>query len=370
MIKKGLLYLFILIIPLAISSPSQVEAEPSSVTVVGNLQSELGCAGDWDPACAVTHLTYDGNDRVWQNSFSVPAGSWEYKAALNDSWVTNYGAHAIQNGANIPLSLAGPTNVKFYYDDQTHWITDNQNSTIAVAVGSFQSELGAPGDWQPDNLRSWLQDSDGDGIYSFSAFLPSGSYEAKVALYESWTLNYGAGGVANGPNIPFTVPLDNTIPVTFSYSDATHVLSIDVPSIWAGLQWPFAITVNTGEATPNIYGQVWIEGTTNQSGLTPGLIAQAGYGNSTNPAMWTNWFGASFNVDAGNNDEFLASFIAGSPGQYSYGYRYSYEGGAWFYSTNFGDMTVLGSSSVPEPSTILLMGIGLAGLAGVRRFRG
>lgn len=82
---KGLLYLFFLIVPLAISLPSQVKAEPSSVTVVGNLQSELGCAGDWDPACAVTHLTYDGNDRVWQNSFSVPAGSWEYKAALNDS---------------------------------------------------------------------------------------------------------------------------------------------------------------------------------------------------------------------------------------------------------------------------------------------
>ena len=34
--------------------------------------------------------------------FSLPAGSYEYKAALNDSWDENYGLHAQSNGANIP----------------------------------------------------------------------------------------------------------------------------------------------------------------------------------------------------------------------------------------------------------------------------
>ena len=34
---------------------------PTSVTLAGDLQSELGCAGDWDPACAVTHLAYDAS---------------------------------------------------------------------------------------------------------------------------------------------------------------------------------------------------------------------------------------------------------------------------------------------------------------------
>ena len=38
---------------------------------------------------------------------------------------------------------------------------------IAVAVGDFQSELGCPGDWDPTCLRSWLEDPDGDGTYSF-----------------------------------------------------------------------------------------------------------------------------------------------------------------------------------------------------------
>src|SRR5919201_665040 len=78
---------------------------PSSVTIAGSLQSELGCPADWDPGCAATHLAYDGYDDVWQGTFDVPAGNWEYKAALNDSWVENYGAKAQQGGGNIGLNL-------------------------------------------------------------------------------------------------------------------------------------------------------------------------------------------------------------------------------------------------------------------------
>jgi glycosidase/fibronectin type 3 domain-containing protein len=203
---------------------------PTSVTIAGSLQDELGCPGDWQPECAATHLAYDGDDAVWQGMFTVPAGSWEYKAPLNDSWSENYGLYAIQDGANIPLNLGASTSVKFYYDHESHWVTDNQNSVIAVAPGSFQSELGCPGDWQADCLRSWLQDPDGDGIYSFSTTaLPVGNYEAKVALNESWDVNYGQGGVQNGPNIPFSVPAVNS-QVTFTYDPDTHILSIHVIS--------------------------------------------------------------------------------------------------------------------------------------------
>ena len=95
---------------------------PSSVTVPGSFQDELGCPGDWQPDCAVTHLAFDAEDEVWQGVFDVPTGSWEYKAALNDSWDENYGANAQRNGANIGLSLGAPTSVKFYYDHQTHWV--------------------------------------------------------------------------------------------------------------------------------------------------------------------------------------------------------------------------------------------------------
>jgi glucoamylase len=202
---------------------------PSSVTIVGSLQSELGCPGDWQPDCAATHLTYDAADDVWQKTFAVPAGSYEYKATLNDSWNENYGLHAESNGANVPLNLASSANVKFYYDHKSLWVTDNKSSVIAVAVGSFQSELGCPGDWDPGCLRSWLEDPDGNGIYSFeTTALPHGSYETKVAIDESWDVNYGQGGVQNGANIGFTVPFDNA-KVTFTYDSTTHILSVQTP---------------------------------------------------------------------------------------------------------------------------------------------
>jgi hypothetical protein len=124
--------------PIALASHTP---EPTSVTIAGSLQSELGCAGDWDAGCAATHLTDDAADDVWQGSWSIPSGNYEYKAPLNDNWVENYGAGGVQDGPNIPLNLAASATVKFYYDHKTHWLTDNINSVIATAPGSFQSEL-------------------------------------------------------------------------------------------------------------------------------------------------------------------------------------------------------------------------------------
>jgi hypothetical protein len=203
-------------------------AAPSSVTIAGSFQSELGCTENWQPQCTTTHLTYDAGDDVWQAVFTIPAGNWFYKAALNNSWEENYGAGAQQNGPDIALSLAAETAVKFYYDHKSHWVTDNHNTRIVTAPGSFQSELGCPGPWDPGCLRSWLQDIDGDGTFSFSTTaLPAGGYEAKAAINESWDENYGAGGAAGGANIPFTVHSDNE-PVTFSFVSATNVLTITV----------------------------------------------------------------------------------------------------------------------------------------------
>jgi pullulanase len=211
---------------LTISAGGGDTPQPNSVTIAGSLQSELGCAGDWNPECAATHLAFDANDRVWQRTFDVPAGNFEYKAALNNSWDENYGANAAPNGGNIGLNLASPRSVKFYFDRQTNWVTDNVNKTIAVAPGSFQSELGCSSDWDPSCLRSWLKDPDGDGIYSFSTrSLPAGNYETKVAINESWNENYGEGGVQNGANIAFSVP-NSCTEVFFQYNSVTRVLTV------------------------------------------------------------------------------------------------------------------------------------------------
>jgi pullulanase len=228
------------LLAIALASPRVTTAQ-SSVVIAGSLQSELGCTGDWDPACAATGLAFDATDRVWQRTFNVPAGSWEYKAALDGTWTVNYGANAQQNGANIAFTLPAAANVKFYFDPTTHWVTSSADAVIATAPGSYQSELGCPGDWQPDCLRSWLEDPDGDGIYTFTtSALPAGSYEVKVALNETWDVNYGAGGVQNGPNIPFVVPSDCAT-VTFAYDSATHLLTVTIGA--APAPQPASVTI-------------------------------------------------------------------------------------------------------------------------------
>ena len=206
--------------------PSPVAADhtpdPTSVTIAGSFQQELGCPGDWQPACATPRLTYDANDTVWQDTFTIPAGSWNYKAAMNGTWDESYG----QGGGDIPLAQAATGPVKFYYDHTSHWVTSNKNSIIATIPGSFQSELGCSNDWNPDCLRSWLKDLDGDGTYVFTTtMIPAGNYNAKVAINESWAENYGVGGAPNGADIPFTVPA-NGAEIYFEWDSVSKVLTI------------------------------------------------------------------------------------------------------------------------------------------------
>ncbi|MCO1333590.1 pullulanase-type alpha-1,6-glucosidase [Microbulbifer sp. OS29] len=180
--------------------------DPSSVNIPGNLQSQLGCDSDWQPGCAATLLSYDSEDDKWQGSFWVSAGNWEYKAALNNSWDENYGRGGQHGGANISLNLNEAHEIKFVYDHESHWITDNSNSVIATIAGNFQSLLGCLEDWQPSCLRTWMQDLDGDGTYTFvTSELPPGTYEFKVALHEGWDESYGNGGA----NVSFSVAADN-----------------------------------------------------------------------------------------------------------------------------------------------------------------
>lgn len=49
---------------------------PSTVTLAGSFQSELGNSGDWDPTAAISSLSYNANDNVWQGTFNLPAGDW------------------------------------------------------------------------------------------------------------------------------------------------------------------------------------------------------------------------------------------------------------------------------------------------------
>lgn len=196
-----------------------VWAAPSSVTLVGSLQDELGCSGDWQPDCAATHLTEFGNG-VWRGEFTIPAGSWEYKNVLNDTWDESYPS------SNKGLNVGAATGVRFYYDDKTKAVVDSVNDAIPVAVGNFQAAIGCTGDWQPSCVNSLLTDVDNDGVYSFvTDAIPPGAYEFKVAMDEDWVVTYPGG------NVPFVVPA-NGDQVTITWDSATTDVTVSLSLIF------------------------------------------------------------------------------------------------------------------------------------------
>lgn len=90
-------------------------AADRTFTLVGTLQGELGCPGDWQPDCTQTALTATGTDGVYAAEFELGAGTYAYKVAVNGAWDESYGANG--GGGDIPLTIAGPTTLKFIFDD-------------------------------------------------------------------------------------------------------------------------------------------------------------------------------------------------------------------------------------------------------------
>jgi hypothetical protein len=91
------------------------------VTLVGDLQTELGCSNDWDPACPDTRLAFDTTDGKWHGTFTLPAGSYQWKVAVDDSWAANYGAGGAAGGSNLVLDVpAGGATYVFTWDQVTH----------------------------------------------------------------------------------------------------------------------------------------------------------------------------------------------------------------------------------------------------------
>ncbi|QDG68640.1 alpha-amylase [Pseudarthrobacter sp. NIBRBAC000502772] len=97
--------------------------QPQAVAVAGTLNALLGCAGDWDPACDQAQLTLDPDTLVWKLSVAaLPAGTYEFKAALNRDWKESYGAGGSATGGNISYTHDGGP-VTFRYDHTTHVLT-------------------------------------------------------------------------------------------------------------------------------------------------------------------------------------------------------------------------------------------------------
>ena len=98
-----------------VSLTERPREQPEAVTIVGSFQSELGCPGDWLPGCDKTSMEYNELYGIWTDTLDIPAGHWEYKITINNSWNENYGLYKQADGLNIPLDLCYPSRVVFIY---------------------------------------------------------------------------------------------------------------------------------------------------------------------------------------------------------------------------------------------------------------
>lgn len=89
------------------------------VNAPGSYQAQAGCPGDWQPECAVTAMTQGDDGLFHSGPFSLTAGDYEVKVALDGSWTTNYGSDGAQDGPNYPFTLAAAGTVEFVFDPET-----------------------------------------------------------------------------------------------------------------------------------------------------------------------------------------------------------------------------------------------------------
>ena len=184
-----------------LAAPAQAQQTPV-VTLVGSLQSELGCPGDWQPECAATRLQ-QVSPGVFQGTFAVPAGSFEYKVALNNSWDENYGAGGVRGGSNISLDAPG-TPLTFTYDHATHVISDD----APVVLGRERAAH-----WLRRDLLAW--DAPDAASYRLHA-APEGGLEV-------------VDGEIPGESYALT-PSDAPVPSEFPHLAALDTFELSVPA--------------------------------------------------------------------------------------------------------------------------------------------
>jgi hypothetical protein len=296
----------------------------------------------------------------------------DFKVLLADdaSQVVAYGRKTDHQAAIVIVNRGdqaqtGAIPVAGYLPDGTYlWrayaVGDGGSRSVTVVNGEINGTIGAlsaavlltgPVDLQPPSAPMGLAvNAEGNGTVglAWNSVPRSGGYN----LYRS---PLSGGGWVKVNTVPLAAAnfIDTNLTNARTYYYVVTALdragnesrySAEVSAMphltigWANLQWPPSMdhTISVVNRTPNAYGQVWIDGVTDQPGPTQGLRAQLGFGPAgSNPdgnLDW-NWVEGSFNVDAGNNDEFFANLLPEAVGSYDYAYRYTTTNGReWVYA--------------------------------------
>jgi len=222
-----------------------------------------------------------------------------------------------------------------------------QSFTVSGSDLTSTIEITAPTDYEI-SLTS-------GGTFGGSLTLtPSGTSVPATSIFVRLKAGLGIGSY-NGEIISLTSTGATPVSVTCDGSVIAPPPQID----WANLQWPPSGTIALGDGY-TVYAQVYEPGVTDAAGQGAGLNCWIGYSTTnTDPSTWTNWIPATFNTDAGNNDEFQTNLGAAilATGTYYYASKFQlgiadpvyggFSGGFWNGTSNVsGVLTVAAGQQI------------------------
>ncbi len=321
---------------------------------------------------------------------ALRTGSYDTLLVDDDKQLYAYGRRLEDDIAVVALNLSATTTQTVAVDVQGYLpdglaLTDELNGGRAYTVTQGQIVLNdvppmwggilivKPGqDVTPPDAPTNLIVEEGDGYVAlmwdavadaasytvYRSYVSGGGY---TAIATTTTTVYTDTTVTNGTEVYYVVTASDAAGNESSYLYSNEVVALPHFTIaWANLQGPSEMTHTIGiTPTDYIYGQVYIPDVTSQPGATSGLLAQVGYGKTVSYTTWTEWVDATFNRDAGNNDEFKAQLLPEETGDFYYIYRYSTTGGRdWVYAhldgtaniPHFGVLHVVSATDTTPPA--------------------
>lgn len=336
------------------------------------------------PAYAASGLIYQ-----WQSSpdgisySNVPTGgtsatyttsqaaSMWYRANIScgaGTPVTSTPVHVINSGmpclcdVTFTDDIEPITHVEFAGIDNTSPAAINGTPGVESFTNLPPAQV-TPGETYEITLEGNTNDPDGEGGYEtyFSVFFDwnqDGDFEDDSEKYDIDFIVFSDGedgvqatggievpaGALPGLTYMRVFKLFNAFPDAacgdeFGYGQVEdYLVNVAAPSTetldYVNLQWPATMTFAAG-GSDTAYAQAWEGGVTEAPGAGAGITAWIGIspaGSNTNPNTWTTWIPATFNTQAGNNDEYMAVIGAGlAPGTYYYASRFQLNGGPYTY---------------------------------------
>lgn len=223
-------------------------------------------------------------------------------------------------------SVSEGTSITYYGRVYAAGITDSPGEgTLVDAWIGYSSSNSDPstGGWTWVPATYNVDDGANNDEYqgTLSALTPGTYYVAY--RYQASTGPYVYGGKNNA--------------IWASTSDNAQLTVNSLLVDWCNLQYPASGTITQGD-TYNVYAKVYLAGVTNVGSPGAGISGWIGYSTSnTNPNTWTNWVAATFNTDAGADDEYVANIGTSLPaGTYYYASRFQRTGSTEYL---YGDIT-------------------------------